>query len=560
LTFPNFPNPTNGGKKKGSSRHSQSEKGGHLSPAEFFQMSRLRASALANKLNTSATYGGSKDLVTTVTGQAGQPTGQPLKRSSEGKEEEKVDTVDTVVDELAKAVQDVKLEKKEEEKGKHEEGKAEVADHGDLIGRSPVPVYSNNRHVQHPYKQGTTKYPSPQAVPIPGYCTQKAPDGSPMTPADYMQSQRMRASPGQYPYGMAQSNGYVAYSQGTVDEPHQITPPNGYSMDQQGMYSPDSGYANQDSPNMHYTNTPPAWIINQDNTGHMPPPGSCSPMSGMSPDDGQGNNYGMVMSPFEDTAINADQSIDRSIDPSITEELNRFFQQSQNQNQGQGNGANKSLEELPEALSDFILKYSRRYSTSSGTVSTVSTRDGMASGTSSGCVSGEPSPMSTGGRRPSDSSLSGVSGDESGVEDDMASISTRSMNGPDSCQSVFLDSPQSINIGSVPSGTASPAAPMPSEVTKMEEKPICAKYRPLRPKQAQQPSTAQAGTAQSGPAQPGPAQAQAQPPTGQPVGKARQHLREMIAQHEFDAAWAWAMRCCQACPGSLLFRDADGDR
>lgn len=114
---------------------------GRLSPAEFFQTSRLRSSALANKLNTTHTYGGSADLAHNASSQ---------------------------VDEITKGVERVALEEEKEskdekssgEKGDDQTGEEEKStkSEGDsekpeLIDRSPVSVYGSNRHAHHPYQQ-----------------------------------------------------------------------------------------------------------------------------------------------------------------------------------------------------------------------------------------------------------------------------------------------------------------------------------------------------------------------------------------------------------------------
>lgn len=118
---------------------------GRMSPAEFFQSSRLRSSALANKLSTTQTYGGSTEITQTTTS-GGDIVSSDVEAITKGVE-------GVALNEKTK--EETKCEKDDQINDKNDPKKSDSDENDpDLIGRSPVPGYINRAgHAHHPYQQ-----------------------------------------------------------------------------------------------------------------------------------------------------------------------------------------------------------------------------------------------------------------------------------------------------------------------------------------------------------------------------------------------------------------------
>lgn len=164
--------------------------------------------------------------------------------------------------------------------------------------------------------------------------------------------------------------------------------------------------------------------------------------------------------------------------------------------------------ELPDSLSDFILKYSRRYSSTDTEKSAGSLR-------------------SSGGR----SRVSTL---------DSSPLSIADTNSP---ASVFSGSPPSSRNGSegLPSPQQAYRRPEGCVVVTNTQTQLNTlagrnnpqgRYKPIKPKM----------------------------PTVRKSFVAKEKLRNLMSDGEFETGWAWALRYSQAGPGALYFTDQDGDR
>lgn len=535
--------PINGGKNCQQSKNSSNNHGKWVSPAEFFNANRQRSSALANKVNTTSTFAGSRELLT-----------QDLLRVSAGKG----DKDKKGVEDITKALQQAHINGKPKE---------EVED-GDAIPRSPIPVLQNNRHLSTPYQ---TQKPSHLQQIQPQRCNdynyqvkveqQQQQHISTGSPLQYIQQQRQRANANhgnqmkgygvhqqQAHYNQQQTYNLTCYQQqqeqnqvyGNLqdefangccygpDQSQQQQQPismescyaglfqqqqqaqqNGQQQQQTSQlqnnpYSPCLSLANQYSPcsvrsddSMYYKSSAtqqvgsPALMASNATPNHSPYNAAgmvCSSASGTPTSE-------MPVSPFTDQHL-------------TTDELNRLLN-------------NNQLAELPEALSDFILKYSRRYSVSNGEPRLIIGQESLDSGKTiddnSNLIK---SSSSRKGSTSSDEGYHGLNSVES--PDDQSSV----------CGSPF-------SAGSTPG--YSPAAPQGGQTPTTPTKKLMSEKKDSTPNSLRK--------------------LKPKPITGAArIGKAKQKLREMISNEDFDNAWAWAVRCGQACPGALYYRDPDGDR
>lgn len=552
-------NNTNGNKTSSSCQPKNgSNYGKWVSPAEFFQATRQRSSALANKVSTTSTFSGSREHVT-----------QDLLRVSAGKDDKDKKSIE----QITKALEQATLNGgKQPPKNVDELKSAELVvekskDDSELVQRSPIPVLQNNRHLVQPYQ--TQKPSHCQIQPLQrcnDYNYVKTEQQQQCSPLQYIQQQRQRACASQG----GQMKGYPPLQQNAYNlQQQQSMYPSCYQQQEhnQQMYDEfgNNGccYQEQQQPlqqqqpimplencymtifqqqqQIHNVQQQQQPVQNQNNPYSpcvMSPANQYSPCSVRSEEvvfyknsaqqigspalmGGNSNNATPIQSPYNPAGLvcvptgNAETPLTPFTDEHLTnDELNRLLN-------------NNQFAELPEALSDFILKYSRRYSVGSGDQpllrpsadSDIIEVKSIISGT-------DESSNQNSSRKGSTSSDEGYQG-LSSVEnhDDQSSV----------CESPF-------SVGSTPG--YSPAAPQGGQTpgTPTKKQPLETKkdltpnsLRKLKPK-----PVAGGGVAR--------------------IGRAKQKLREMISNEEFDNAWAWAVRCSQACPGALFYRDPDGDR